>query len=233
MQQCFALLLNASSCCAVKTQIKSTAQLSVSSTICSDAKACNCASSQHGLVRSMQVFNTNIALMVPTADLANHSFQHNSVYALRASQGLFELTSSRAMKQGEAICITYGQDKTNAELMRDYGFFVPGNPHDRLDFAVSSWQQHAPVVAKPAQLLFKTLNGSAAPLTEEQRPQLLAGPFLKAVGLTGKVKPGKVRLCSADSVTLQCFLLGTSIRPLCCVTVSRATESLVLPPLPS
>ena len=143
---------------------------------------------------SIQVFNTDLALMVPTADLANHSFQHNSVYAFRASQGFFELKSSRAIKEREAVCISYGQDKTNAELMRDYGFFVPGNPHDRLDFAVSSWQQHSPVIAKPAQLLFKALNGGAAPLTEEERPQLLAGPFLRAVGLTGKVKAGKVQL---------------------------------------
>lgn len=137
--------------------------------------------------------------MVPTADLANHSFQHNSVYAFRASQGFFELKSSHAIKEGEAVCISYGQDKTNAELMRDYGFFVPGNPHDRLDFAVSSWQQHSPVIAKPAQLLFKALNGGAAPLTEEEQPQLLAGPFLRAVGLTGKVKAGKVKLHTSFS----------------------------------
>lgn len=183
---------------------------------------------------SMQVYNTDLALMVPMADLANHSFQHNSVYALRASQGSFELKSCRAMKQGEAVCITYGQDKTNAELMRDYGFFVPGNPHDRLEFAVSSWQQHAPVIAKPAQLLFKALNGSAAPLAEEQRPQLLAGPFLKAVGLAGKAKAGKVRLSQSESTTQQPFLLGTCICLLCCVLICRAVESHhshVLPPL--
>lgn len=141
---------------------------------------------------SVQVQNTDLALMVPTADLANHSFQQNSVYALRASQGTFELKSCQPIKQGQAVCISYGADKTNAELMRDYGFFVPGNPNDRLDFTVSSWQQHAPVVAKPAQLLFKALNGSPAPLTEEQRPRLLAGPFLKAVGLAGTVEANKV-----------------------------------------
>lgn len=183
MQQSFAFWRTASSCAddmQVRTRIQAQFQTCAAITLC----------------LSMQVYNTDLALMVPTADLANHSFQHNSVYALRASQGSFDLKSCRAIKQGEAVCISYGQDKTNAELMRDYGFFVPGNPHDRLDFAVSSWQQHAPVIAKPAQLLFKALNGSAAPLAEEQRPQLLAGPFLKAVGLTGKVQAGKVRLSS-------------------------------------
>lgn len=158
----------------------------------------------------MQVHNTDLALMVPTADLANHSFQYNSVYALRASQGSFELKSCRAIKQGEAVCISYGADKTNAELMRDYGFFVPGNLNDRLDFAVSSWQQHAPVVAKPAQLLFKALNGSPAPLTEEQRPRLLAGPFLKAIGLTGKAQASKVLLlATSDNVTSQHSVIVT------------------------
>ena len=180
----------------------------------------------------MQVYNTDLALMVPMADLANHSFQHNSVYALRASQGSFELKSCRAIKQGEAVCISYGQDKTNAELMRDYGFFVPGNPHDRLDFAVSSWQQHAPAIAKPAQLLFKALNGSAAPLAEEQRPQLLAGPFLKAVGLAGKVKAGKVRL---SSITQPRFLLWyLHLPPYVCdgaQSNGKSHYSHVLPPL--
>ena len=141
----------------------------------------------------MQVHNTDLALMVPTADLANHSFQQNSVYTLRASQGAFEMKTCRSIKDREAICITYGADKTNAELMRDYGFFVPGNPHDRLDFTVR--QQHTGFVAKPANLLFKALNGSPAPLKEEERPQLLAGPFLKALGLAGKVQAGKVLLC--------------------------------------
>lgn len=147
----------------------------------------------------MQVQNTDLALMVPTADLANHSFQQNSVYALRASQGTFELNSCQPIKKGQAVCISYGADRSNANLMRDYGFFVPGNPNDRLDFTVSSWQQHAPVVAKPAQLLFKALNGSPAPLTKEQQPCLLAGPLLKAVGLAGKVQAKQVMPLHPDT----------------------------------
>lgn len=59
--------------------------------------------------------------MVPTADLANHDFQHNATYALRVSQGTFELKSVKPIKAGAAICISYGEDKTNEELMRDYG----------------------------------------------------------------------------------------------------------------
>ena len=69
----------------------------------------------------MQAFGTEVTLMVPTADLANHAFQHNATYALSISQGTFELKSCRTINPGDAICISYGEDKANDELMRDYG----------------------------------------------------------------------------------------------------------------
>lgn len=106
--------------------------------------------------------------MVPTADLANHS-HCNAKYALQASQGFFELRSRREIKEGEAVCVTYGQDMTNAELMCDYGFIVPGNPRDRLDFTVTT---------KPTELLFEAPN--AALLTEEEGPQLLSSPLFSS-----------------------------------------------------
>lgn len=73
---------------------------------------------------SIQVHETELALMVPNADLANHAFQHNATYALKAAKGSFELTSCRPISAGDAACISYGADKTNAELMRDYGAFM-------------------------------------------------------------------------------------------------------------
>lgn len=141
----------------------------------------------------MQVCDTELSLMVPHADLANHAFQPNAIYALRASQGVFELRSCTPIAKGQPICITYGTDKTNAELMRDYGFVVPGNPNDRLDFTCTSLQQQPAVLAKPARFLFKALNAAPAPVSREQQPQLLAGPLLAALGLTGKVEAGKLR----------------------------------------
>ncbi len=72
---------------------------------------------------STQVHDTEVALMVPTADLANRSFQYNSTYALRTARGAFELKSCQPLNAGDAICISYGSDKTNEELMRDYGEF--------------------------------------------------------------------------------------------------------------
>ena len=72
------------------------------------------------------------------------------------------------------------------------GFFVPGNPNDRLDFNSSSAELQSGLIAKPANLLFEALNSSPAPLSEEERPKLMAGPLLQALGLTGKLQEGKV-----------------------------------------
>lgn len=119
---------------------------------------CYCRLTDNTLWRSMQVYDTELSLMVPQADLANHAFQPNAVYALKASQGIFELRSCSPIAAGQPICITYGTEKTNFELMRDYGFIVPGNPNDRLDFSCTTLQQRPTVVAKPAQMLFKMLN---------------------------------------------------------------------------
>ena len=93
--------------------------------------------------------------MVPFADLANHSFWPNSQYALQKTQGVFELRTLRDTPSGNHICISYGKSKTNAHLMANYGFVVPGNPNDQLDFES----------------------------TNDDTPRLLAGPLLKALGL--------------------------------------------------
>ena len=86
------------------------------------------------------------------------------------------------------------------------GFFVPGNPNDRLDFSAGSWEQHASIIAKPATLLFKALNSSPAPLKEADRPHLLVGPLMKALELQGKLQAGKVGSCFCVNCTV--FMIG-------------------------
>jgi len=95
-------------------------------------------------------------LMVPGADLVNHSFDHNSKFEVVASHSSSSSSSSsqaqsgstgasssgaelqlvvRALRQipaGEEVTISYGQDKSNLVLLASYGFVVPGNPNDRL-----------------------------------------------------------------------------------------------------
>lgn len=81
---------------------------------------------------------------------------------------------------------------------------MPGNHNDRLDFAAGSWQQQSGVIAKPANLLFKALNSSPAPLSEEERPKLMTGPLLKALGLQGNLEAGKVGAYTTASAAPSC-----------------------------
>eukprot|EP00775_Hariotina_reticulata_P004636 gene4636-4889_t len=79
-----------------------------------------------------------LTLMVPFADLANHSFDHNCTFCLSRDNGSFQLRSLRPMVEGDEATISYGSPKPNSELLRDYGFIVPGNPFDRIDFSPGS-----------------------------------------------------------------------------------------------
>ncbi|KAG1657317.1 hypothetical protein FOA52_008045 [Chlamydomonas sp. UWO 241] len=82
---------------------------------------------------SEEVAGEGITLMVPFADLANHSFDNNGTFGMaRGDRTRFELRSVCELAASQEVCITYGQEKTNTELMRDYGFVVPGNPNERL-----------------------------------------------------------------------------------------------------
>ena len=67
----------------------------------------------HTQVRS-RTFSENvngegITLMVPYADLANHSFSHNSTFCVGQSRQNFELRSVVHIEQGEEALISYGE----------------------------------------------------------------------------------------------------------------------------
>lgn len=47
----------------------------------------------------------------------------------------FSLRSLRPLRQGEELTISYGATKPNCESLRDYGFVLAGNSHDRIQFA--------------------------------------------------------------------------------------------------
>jgi hypothetical protein len=44
----------------------------------------------------------------------------------------FELRSLRPLAAGEEVTISYGESKPNCDLLRDYGFIMPGNVWDRV-----------------------------------------------------------------------------------------------------
>lgn len=47
----------------------------------------------------------------------------------------FSLRSLRPLSKGDELTISYGAEKPNKESLRDYGFVLPGNSHDRIQFA--------------------------------------------------------------------------------------------------
>lgn len=71
-----------------------------------------------------------LGLHVPVADLLNHGFEPNCQFRLRADAAQFEVFARRAINEGEEACITYGEDLSNDELLRRYGFTLgTANPN--------------------------------------------------------------------------------------------------------
>lgn len=98
---------------------------------------------------SEAVNGENITLMVPYADLANHAFVHNATFCMARDNKRFELRLLTGLAAGAEATICYGESKPNAEVMRDYGFVVPGNPNDRITVP-----EHGPLPTLNAASLF-------------------------------------------------------------------------------
>ncbi|KAG2451954.1 hypothetical protein HYH02_003728 [Chlamydomonas schloesseri] len=81
---------------------------------------------------SENVNGEGLTLMVPYADLANHSFRPNATFCMARDNKRFELRLLTSLAPGDEAAISYGESKPNPEVMRDYGFVVPGNPNDRI-----------------------------------------------------------------------------------------------------
>jgi hypothetical protein len=91
------------------------------------------------LVRSRSfsddVGGEGLTLMVPFADLANHTPAGGSATFHVSRDGrAFHLRALRSSPARSELTISYGERTSNDHLLRDYGFVVPANPYDRLDF---------------------------------------------------------------------------------------------------
>jgi histone-lysine N-methyltransferase SETD3 len=67
--------------------------------------------------------------MLPLIDICNHSFEPN-VEVRPGAAGAMELRALAPLPPGEPLLLSYGP-LSNDFLLMDYGFIVPGNPHDR------------------------------------------------------------------------------------------------------
>jgi hypothetical protein len=70
----------------------------------------------------------NVVALIPVIDLANHSFTPTAFAGPSRNGQRLQLQPLRALKAGEAVTISYIAEANNDDLMRDYGFVVPGNP---------------------------------------------------------------------------------------------------------
>lgn len=95
---------------------------------------------------SEEVGGEGITMMVPAADMANHAFNHNGTFCLSSDSSRFELRCIRATPAGSELSICYGENKTNLELMRDYGFVVPCNPNNVFNIPTATEQEKLPVL---------------------------------------------------------------------------------------
>eukprot|EP00775_Hariotina_reticulata_P003651 gene3651-3912_t len=78
-----------------------------------------------------------LSLMVPCCDMANHSMDPNATYKLDPASNTFQITLTQDVAAGNEVLISYlgsKPDKNNRQLMKDYGFVLPGNTSDLIEF---------------------------------------------------------------------------------------------------
>jgi hypothetical protein len=71
-----------------------------------------------------------ISAIAPFADMLNHSTDASTSYGVQAGEFRVALCASRNAGAEAMLCYQAAAD--NRQLMRTFGFTVPGNPHDRL-----------------------------------------------------------------------------------------------------
>lgn len=97
-----------------------------------------------------------LSLMVPLADMANHSNTPNAGYRLDSASQTFSIVSTQVIPAGDEVLISYlGErpSKSSTDLMKDYGFVLPGNINDVISFEVAGDKQQQQQLLSPAALL--------------------------------------------------------------------------------
>ncbi|KAG2497742.1 hypothetical protein HYH03_004475 [Edaphochlamys debaryana] len=71
-----------------------------------------------------------LCVLAPVLDLANHSPDPNCVLQLTTDRSKVVLLPRRPVAAGEPLTVDYGYNRSNLDLMVDYGFVTPANPRD-------------------------------------------------------------------------------------------------------
>ncbi|KAF3550112.1 hypothetical protein DY000_02009614 [Brassica cretica] len=82
----------------------------------------------------------DLNMMIPYADMLNHSFEPNCFLHWRPKDRILEVMSNagQAIKKGEEMTINYMPGQNNNMLMERYGFSTPVNPWDAVPFSGDS-----------------------------------------------------------------------------------------------
>ncbi|GAX75751.1 hypothetical protein CEUSTIGMA_g3194.t1 [Chlamydomonas eustigma] len=82
----------------------------------------------------------HVMILPPAIDMANHASASacNAAVYLDKAGGKLMLRPVRPVDQDEEILIDFGHQRSNLDLMTDYGFIIPGNEADRISFSISS-----------------------------------------------------------------------------------------------
>ncbi|CAK0889426.1 unnamed protein product [Prorocentrum cordatum] len=91
--------------------------------------------------------------LVPGGDLFNHQFHNNARWTYKQGPpGYFVVSAARAIEEGEEILVSYGEDKSNAEMMAHYGFTNAPYWEPAYSFELSSCLRRRPTApcAPPA-----------------------------------------------------------------------------------
>lgn len=151
----------------------------------------------------LEVDGEGITIMAPYLDLANHAVNFNASFRLSDDKTHLELYAFEALKAGDEVLITYGEDKSNFELMRDYGFAVLRNPADEAFLL----EDLAALAAAPG---FSTTPDTAAALrllraSAEAEQDAEVSPY--RLSMLRKAKGLGPKESVADTEFLSCFMM--------------------------
>jgi hypothetical protein len=131
--------------------------------------------------------------MVPCCDMANHASRPSARYEYSGGGDCFQLVAARAIPAGQEACISYGcVGKSNAELMRDYGFVLAANLNDRVDFQAAAAEDVLSVLRGGGR------GGPAA--GGGPRASLDAGRLMAALGITCSAGNQLTGDCAPDAL---------------------------------
>ncbi|XP_059076936.1 protein PLASTID TRANSCRIPTIONALLY ACTIVE 14 isoform X6 [Cryptomeria japonica] len=76
-------------------------------------------------------------MLIPYADMINHSFQPKCSFRWRKKDRMLEvlINAGQSIKAGEEMTISYMENCPNDRLMAQYGFSLPVNPWESIEFS--------------------------------------------------------------------------------------------------